>query len=58
LKRLRDKGNNFTIKISYTYYEPRLVEASSHEELEEMSASSVNETKALEMVFKMGCGRV
>jgi len=58
LKRLRDKGNNFTIKISYTYYEPRLVEASSHEELEEMSAPSVNETKALEMVFKMGCGRV
>lgn len=61
LKRLRDKGNNFTISISYTYYEAKIVEKTPPKETESMASTTsegMNEMKALEMILKMGSGRV
>lgn len=57
IRRILDKGNNFTLEITYTYYEPTLTEEQPPQEETPQTAYQETVSSATVMILKTGCIR-
>ena len=57
IRRMLDKGNNFTLEITYTYYEPTITEEEQPQEETPQTSYQETTSSAVAMITRTGCIR-